>query len=117
MLYISNIIKLTNLTIWVVLIAYVLMIIWIFFTFKIWYQNNDELTTDHHGDNFYNYPHYDDKTLGVIEEQKPEFRRFLIIFYYITTTITTVGFGDFHPVRESEALVCVFIMFVGMSSF
>jgi len=98
-MYISNIIKLANLTIWVVLIAYVLLIFWIFFTFKIWYHDNDELKTDHDGENFYNYPHYDDEKLGIIEDQKPEFRRFLIIFYYIATTITTVGFGDFTPVR------------------
>lgn len=41
----------------------------------------------------------------------------IIVFYYIFTTLATVGFGDFHPRSNVERLVAVCIFLFGVSIF
>jgi len=37
--------------------------------------------------------------------------------YYSLTTLTTVGYGDFFPQNNSERLLAIFIMLIGVSLF
>lgn len=37
--------------------------------------------------------------------------------YYAFTTLSTVGFGDFHPKSDAERGVCAFILLVGVAIF
>jgi hypothetical protein len=37
--------------------------------------------------------------------------------YYALTTLSTVGFGDFHPENSYERLICAFIMIFGNAIF
>ena len=41
----------------------------------------------------------------------------VIALYYSFTTLSTVGFGDFHPVDTHEMIFCIFIMFFGVMIF
>lgn len=41
----------------------------------------------------------------------------LKIFYYAFTSLTTVGFGDFHPISEQEQLLCGFMLLFGVLVF
>ena len=41
----------------------------------------------------------------------------MIVWYFAITTLSTVGFGDFHPVNTQEKIVTAFIMLVGVSVF
>lgn len=41
----------------------------------------------------------------------------LISCYYVLTTLSTVGFGDFFPVSNTERLIAVIIMLVGVAFF
>jgi hypothetical protein len=38
-------------------------------------------------------------------------------FYFTTTTILTVGYGDITPVSVTEKLLCIFLMTIGVVSF
>ena len=39
------------------------------------------------------------------------------MFYFASTTLTTVGFGDFHPKSDSERIFCAAIMMFGVMIF
>lgn len=37
--------------------------------------------------------------------------------YYAFTTLSTVGFGDYHPWSEEERILCAFVLMWGVSIF
>ena len=41
----------------------------------------------------------------------------IIMTYYAFTTLSTVGFGDYHPRSDAERAVCAFILLVGVAIF
>ena len=57
------------------------------------------------------YSHYVDK-FG-----DPDFGLYLTSFYFIITTMTTVGYGDMSGQNNLERIVSIFIMIVGVISF
>jgi len=42
---------------------------------------------------------------------------YLTSFYFTTTTITTVGYGDFSGNTVIEKIFCIMIMIIGVISF
>ena len=38
-------------------------------------------------------------------------------FYFTTTTILTVGYGDITPISITEKILCIFLMIIGVVSF
>ena len=44
-------------------------------------------------------------------------RQSIIMFYFSFTSLTTVGFGDFHPLNDIERLFCAFFLVFGVSIF
>jgi len=45
------------------------------------------------------------------------YRNLIISMYFGLTSLSTTGFGDFHPITELEMLVCIFILLIGVSMF
>jgi hypothetical protein len=43
--------------------------------------------------------------------------KLLIVVYYAFTTLSTVGFGDYHPKSDVERLVASFILVIGVAVF
>lgn len=41
----------------------------------------------------------------------------IILTYFAFTSLSTVGFGDFHPRSDLERLVCAFILLFGVAIF
>ena len=41
----------------------------------------------------------------------------IIIFYFAFTSLTTVGFGDYHPRGDVERLFGAFMLLVGVAIF
>jgi hypothetical protein len=41
----------------------------------------------------------------------------IISLYYSFTTLSTIGFGDFHPKNDLERIFCAFIMVAGVMIF
>lgn len=46
-----------------------------------------------------------------------EFHQLTISCYYALTTLSTVGYGDFYPVSNTERIVAVIIMLLGVAFF
>ena len=40
-----------------------------------------------------------------------------VVVYYMFTTLSTVGFGDFNPKSEFERLIITFILIIGVACF
>ena len=45
------------------------------------------------------------------------FDLYVTSFYFTTTTILTVGYGDISAVNSTEKLLCIFLMVIGVISF
>lgn len=45
------------------------------------------------------------------------FSQYLASFYFILTTITTVGYGDIHPKTDPEIGFCILLMIIGVVSY
>lgn len=41
----------------------------------------------------------------------------LVVLYFAFTSLSTVGFGDFHPISSAERLVCAFVLLFGVAIF
>ena len=46
--------------------------------------------------------------------QSTNFQRIASLTYFLFTTLSTVGLGDFHPVTNSERILCSIIMLFGV---
>ena len=52
-----------------------------------------------------------------LHELATDMERGIIIMYFAFTSLSTVGFGDFHPYNNFERLVCAFILLFGNAIF
>ena len=41
----------------------------------------------------------------------------LIAFYFMNTSLSTVGLGDFKPISDAERLTCTFMLIAGVGLF
>ena len=42
---------------------------------------------------------------------------YIVGFYFITTTVTTVGYGDIGPMNTTERIFCSALMLIGVIGF
>ena len=42
---------------------------------------------------------------------------YLVSFYFVTTTVTTVGYGDIAANNHVERVFAIFMLFVGVGTF
>lgn len=47
----------------------------------------------------------------------PVMEQYLTSFYFIVTTFSTVGYGDFSANNTSEKIFCIIVMVVGVTAF
>ena len=53
--------------------------------------------------------------LGIDDE--PAATRYIAACYWAVVTISTVGYGDITPTNETEAIVTIFLVFIGVSMY
>ncbi len=86
----------------VVFFAYTLACVW------QWYvELVDDLTDSHE-----TYNDFHEKI-----RYKEASGRLLVTFYFMVTTLTTIGYGDLFPVNMYEYTLMIFIMLVGIAMF
>ena len=74
----------------------------------LWFILTLHTTTSDDQFTFYNeYEMYD----------KTEKENLVSVVYFMFTTLSTVGFGDFHPKSEVERAVMTFILLIGVATF
>ena len=47
----------------------------------------------------------------------PDNELYITSFYFTTTTILTVGYGDISAISKSEKVLCIILMIIGVISF
>ena len=48
---------------------------------------------------------------------KTSWENLTIVVYFMFTTLSTVGFGDFNPKSEVERTIMTFILLIGVATF
>ena len=89
-----------RLILFILILSYFLGCLWFIMT-KHTTDNEDEFT-------FYN-------NYGM-EEREP-MDNLIIVVYFMFTTLSTVGFGDFNPKSEVERVITTFILLIGVACF
>lgn len=91
-----------------------LIIIAIIFTYFIgcfWYMSSEVL----------NYETSKDEDGTFITkfglEDLSDYHKLVISCYFALTTLSTVGYGDYHPISNVERIIAIFIMLVGVAFF
>lgn len=79
-----------------------------YFLGSLWFILTKHTTQDADAFTFYNEYGLKDKT---------SFENLWIVVYFMFTTLSTVGFGDFHPKSEIERIMMTFILLIGVASF
>ena len=50
-------------------------------------------------------------------DKKDKFNKIIVSWYYSMTTLTTVGYGDYYPISNTEIFVAVCYMLCGVVFF
>lgn len=88
------------------LIIYMLMLS--YFVGTIWYIFSKVTSYDDTVSTFYNEYEL---------EKNEDSENLIIVVYFAFTTLSTVGFGDFHPKSEWERIITTFILLIGVACF
>ena len=78
-------------------------------------QDNREQFEDTNFLFYYKIQSFDDE--GNIQENSSYLRKTLIMMYFVFTSLSTVGFGDYHPRGNTERLICCFYLVFGVATF
>lgn len=73
-----------------------------------WYLFVSNESSDPNDDNFFNNNYLRNESYG---------RRLIICCYFVMTTLTTVGYGDYTPLTKMEKFITIIIMIMGIGLF
>jgi hypothetical protein len=51
------------------------------------------------------------------DEDDSDYTRIVLIFYFVLTTLSTVGYGDYHPISNVEMIITSLVMLGGVAFF
>lgn len=71
------------------------------------------IITKHTTDSPDEFTFYNDYEMG----DKSSWENLTIVVYFMFTTLSTVGFGDFNPKSEIERAIMTFILLIGVATF
>ena len=115
-LFISYTLKTLRLAIIILNIAYLTGVFWLFmvefvndFVLNIELEDHEEyLANEDNPETFIGYYSMQDNSQGY---------NLIACMYFAFTSLSTVGFGDFHPRGNIERLLCAFILLFGVAIF
>lgn len=113
---VKNIIKILSLCIKLFAIVFFVGNVWfVIIHLQISHEETDDGST--HGKevdvDFVSFMHNDKWSL----EDDTDFRNLIVSMYFALTSLSTIGFGDFHPITSLERLVCSFLLLAGVTMF
>ena len=115
-IYLINSVKIIRLVVQTMILAYFVGAYWFYFTFIVFYQNHPHMTEFHDGNSIQTDSFvYHTDNWDIINEPPP--RKILIGMYFAFTSLSTVGFGDFYPVSDTERLLGSFVLLIGVAMF
>ena len=108
LLYVSFMLKTLEMLNLVLLIAYQFSMVWLIFVQYYQHKQNLDENAPSHKTNFYISYGFADKSHGEIV---------LISLYFAFTSLSTVGFGDYHPQNSGERIFCTIFIVLGVMIF
>ena len=51
------------------------------------------------------------------KDEDSDYTRIVLIFYFVLTTLSTVGYGDYHPISNVEMIITSLVMLGGVAFF
>ena len=54
---------------------------------------------------------------NVVDLKFSDMQTYMIALYFVSTTVTTVGYGDINPVNDIERIFCIMLLFIGVMTF
>ena len=75
-----------------------------------------DLTTDDYKNTYHDDEDHFLKKFKIFTTSK-HYHDFVMMMYFAFTTLSTIGFGDFHPRSDSERLVVALIFLFGVAIF
>ena len=96
-------------------ISYFLGVIWFMFCFEIWdhWESRTELDSE-----VYNIQTFiTEYNVEPDSDQRTHSHDMALLMYFAYTTLSTVGFGDFHPKSDWERLFGIVILLLGVAIF
>lgn len=106
MMYVYKIIRLIIIAI---IITYFIACFW--FMFCVLYREQDENLEDLNEDYEFNFIQFNSL------DKLDDFHKLIISCYFALTTLSTVGYGDYFPVSNTERTLTVIIMLIGVAFF
>lgn len=79
-----------------------------YFLGTLWYIMTKQTTKQDDEWTFYNAYNMEDRD---------SINSLSIVVYFMLTTLTTVGFGDYNPKSEMERIIMTFILLIGVACF
>lgn len=76
----------------------------------------DESGIAEDGENFFSYE-FSFGQFRQLNKDKEDSKQLIAIWYWATTTLASVGFGDLRPISNSERLVTSMVFLLGVASF
>jgi hypothetical protein len=92
--------KVLRLILFILILSYFLGIFWFIFSKRT--------TGDDRQSTFYNAYELRDKT---------DMQNLIVVVYFMFTTLSTVGFGDYTPKSEIERMATTFVLLIGVACF
>ena len=112
-MFISFLIKLTELVSLIFTVSYLFALLWVILCeivedmiLNVRFKNPE--VAAEYPDQFFTYYNLDSYPKPII---------FLKVFYFAFTSLTTVGFGDFHPCSQYEQMFAAFMILFGVMVF
>tara|TARA_B110000285_G_C15124297_1_gene619182 strand:+ start:1445 stop:1747 length:303 start_codon:yes stop_codon:yes gene_type:complete len=79
-----------------------------------------ELQYEYSQDSDYKWAHLNffiENRIGTEFGKYNKIETMLIAFYFMNTSLSTIGFGDFKPISDAERLICVITVISGVIVF
>lgn len=96
-------------------LSYFLGVLWFLYSFAIYEEDKHEMVEMSREESIETF--ISTNQLDPFEQSRTNSHTMALLMYFAFTTLSTVGFGDLTPRSDSERLLCIVILFLGVIIF